>query len=218
MKKYFVTGLIILLPAALTVAIVMFIFNLLTVPFLGIVKAFFSHYHLWEKGFFLLTADQVQNLAAKLLILASLFFIVIVMGVIARWFFFKTVMKFAEYLVKRIPLVRSIYKICQDVIKTIFTTDTKSFKQVVLVRFPHPGTYSIGLITREVIPCLANTAHSDAVAVFVPTTPNPTSGFLVMFKPQDLIYLNMTIEDAFKCIISCGVITPDFTAISKAPL
>ena len=209
MKKYFITGLVILLPLALTIAIVVFIFNFLTGPFLGIVKTVFEHYHLFEHGFFLLNATQIQNLVAKLLILVSLFFIVIGLGFIARWFLFKTFIKFAEYIVKRIPLVSSIYKTCQDVIKTIFTSKTTSFKQVVLVRFPHPNTYSIGLVTREEIPSLAHTSHSDAIAVFVPTTPNPTSGFLIMFKPTDLIYLNMKVEDAFKYIISCGSIVPE---------
>ena len=207
MKKYFVTGLIILLPVALTFAIVGFVFNMLTVPFLGIVKAVFDHYHLWEKGFLFLNAEQIQNFAAKFLILISLFVIVIGLGYIARWFFFNGLIKMAEYVVKRIPLVSSIYKTCQDVIKTILTSDTKSFKQVVLVRFPHPQTYSIGLITREELSCFTNTPHSNTVAVFVPTTPNPTSGFLVMFKPEDIIYLDMKVEDAFKYVISCGVIT-----------
>ena len=73
----------------------------------------------------------------------------------------------------------------------------------------------MGLITREEMPSLANTSHSDAVAVFVPTTPNPTSGFLIMFKPEDVIYLDMKVEDAFKYIISCGVISPDFNTITK---
>ncbi len=215
MKKYFITGLVIALPLALTIAIVVFIFNFLTGPFLGIVKTVFDHYHLFEEGFSLLNPNQFQNLVAKLLILVSLFFIVIGLGFIARLFLFKAFIKFAEYIVKRIPLVNSIYRTCQEVIKTIFTSKTNSFKQVVLVRFPHPNTYSIGLITREELPSLANTSHADAVAVFVPTTPNPTSGFLVMFKPEDIIYLNMKVEDAFKYIISCGVISPEFSAISK---
>jgi len=215
MKKYFITGLVILLPLALTIAIVVFIFNLLTGPFLGIVKTVFNHYHLFDEGFFLLNASQIQNLFAKLLILTSLFFIVIGLGFIAHWFLFNTLIKFTEYIVKRIPLVNSIYKTCQEVIKTIFTSKTQSFKRVVLARFPHPNTYSIGLITREELPGLANTSHADAIAVFVPTTPNPTSGFLVMFKPEDLIYLDMTVEDAFKYVISCGVISSEFKVLSK---
>lgn len=215
MKKYFVTGLVILLPVALTFAIVIFVFNLLTVPFLGLVKTVFERYNLFQGGFLFLDADQIQNLIAQLLILVCLFFVTIGLGFIARWFFFRYLIKLGEYLVNRIPLVRSIYNTCQDVIQTIFTTKTKSFKQVVLVRFPNPNSYSIGLITREDIPYLKDTSYHDVVAVFVPTTPNPTSGFLVMYKPKDLVYLDMRVEDAFKYILSCGLLSPPFSAISK---
>lgn len=215
MKKYFITGLVILLPLALTLAIVIFIFNFLTVPFLGIVKAVFDRYHLFEEGFLFLTADQIQTLFAQILILGSLFFIVIGLGFIASWFFFHTLLRFAEYIVKRIPLVRTIYKTCQDMINTIFTSDRKSFKQVVLVPFPNHDCYSIGLITREEISGLNGTPQAESVAVFVPTTPNPTSGFLMMYRPSDILYLDMKVEDAFKTIISCGVIYPDFKVISK---
>ena len=215
MKKYFITGLVILLPVALTLSIVIFIFNLLTGPFLGIVKTVFDHYHLFEEGFLFLSADQIQTLFAQILILASLFFIVIGLGFITRWFFFHTLLRFAEYIVKRIPLVRTIYKTCQEVIWTIFTSKTKSFKQVVLAPFPNSDTYSIGLITREDLPGFAATPHRDLIAVFVPTTPNPTSGFLMMVKTTDLLYLDMKVEDAFKTIISREVIYPDFKVISK---
>lgn len=214
-KKHFITGLIILLPLALTVAIVLFIFNLLTDPFLGIIKAVFDHYNLFETGFLFFNATQFQNFIAKILILAILLAITIGLGVIARWFFFRSFIKFAEYIVKKIPLVSSIYRTCQEVIKTIFTSKNKSFKQVVVVQFPNPETYSIGLITSENLPGLKNTSHEQAVAVFIPTTPNPTSGFLVMYKPEDIIYLDMTVEEAFKYVISCGVILPSFNVLNK---
>lgn len=215
MKKFFITGLVILLPVALTLAIVIFIFNLLTVPFLGMVKTVFERYDLFSHGFLFFDADQLQTFVAQLLILACLFFITVVLGLIARWFFFRSLLKVAEYLVNHIPFVSTIYNTCQDVIKTIFTSKNKSFKQVVLVRFPNPHSYSIGLITREEIPCLQGTTHHDSVAVFVPTTPNPTSGFLVMYKQTDLIYLNMKVEDAFKYIISCGLLSPTFSQMTK---
>ena len=168
-----------------------------------------------RRGVPLLTADQIQTLFAQILILGSLFFIVIGLGFIASWFFFHTLLRFAEYIVKRIPLVRTIYKTCQDMINTIFTSDRKSFKQVVLVPFPNHDCYSIGLITREEISGLNGTPQAESVAVFVPTTPNPTSGFLMMYRPSDILYLDMKVEDAFKTIISCGVIYPDFKVISK---
>lgn len=215
MKKYFITGLVILLPLALTLSIVIFIFNLLTDPFLGIVKTVFERYHLFDEGFLFLSADQIQTLFAQILILISLFSVVIGLGFIARWFFFHALIRFAEYIVKRIPLVRAIYKTCQDVIKTVLATKTKSFKQVVLAPFPNADIYAIGLITNENLSHLNGTSHEESIAVFIPTTPNPTSGFLLMFKASDLLYLDMRVEEAFKSVISCGVIFPDFKVISK---
>lgn len=210
MRKDFITGLVILLPAALTIAIVIFIFNLLTGPFTGIVNNVFEHYQLLEHGFLFLTASQLKNLVAKLLIIVCLFLFTIGLGLIARWFFFHTLIKLAEYAVKRIPIVSPIYKTCKEVIKTLFTSNTNSFKQVVLVPFPHQQTYSVGLITRELLPGLQGTPFEDSVVVFVPTTPIPTSGFLVVYKAKDLIYLDMKVEEAFKFVISCGVISPQF--------
>lgn len=87
-KKYFITGLVILLPVALTLAIVIFVFNLLTTPFLGVVKTIFDHYQLFETGFLFLSSDQLQNLIAQTLILISLVAVTIGLGFIARWFFF----------------------------------------------------------------------------------------------------------------------------------
>lgn len=215
MKKHFITGLVILLPVALTIAIVAFIFNLLTVPFLGIVQTVFNRYHLFEHGFIFLGPTQIQNLVAQLLILVCLFFFAVGLGFIARWFFFKTVLNFSEYIVKKIPFVSSIYNTCQDVINTLFTSKTKSFKQVVLVPFPSANTYSIGFITNEEIPRFNLSDTVGLIAIFVPTAPNPTSGFLMLYKPDDLIYLDMRVEDAFKFIISCGMITPTIKTITK---
>lgn len=210
MKKYFVTGLIILLPLALTLAIVIFVFNLLTDPFIGMVKGVFEYYGLFSNGFLFISANQLQSIIAQLIVLIILFFTTVILGLVTRWFFFHSFIRLADHLLHKIPVVNSIYKICQDIIKTIFTSETKSFKQVVLAPFPDDNIYSIGLVTREGMPGLEGTSHINAIAVFVPTTPNPTSGFLMMYKREDLIYLDMTIEDAFKYIISCGVIPPVF--------
>lgn len=214
-KKCFVTGLIILLPVALTLAIVIFIINLLTIPFLGAVKTVFTHYHLFEHGFLFFNPDQLETITAKTLIFLFLFLFTISLGYIARWFFFHSFIQFTDYIVRRIPFVSAIYKTCQDIIRTIFTSKTNSFKQVVMVRFPSADSYSLGLITRDEISGFKNTAHEQSVAVFIPTTPNPTSGFLVLFKEKDLIHLDMKVEDAFKYIISCGVILPDFQTMTR---
>lgn len=84
-----------------------------------------------------------------------------------------------------------------------------------MVPFPNAQTYTIGLVTRDDLPAFKTGDTEKNIAVFVPTTPNPTSGFLVIFKENDLIYLDMTIESAFKYIISCGVIATPFKNITK---
>jgi len=217
MKKYIVTGLVILLPLALTLAILIFFFNLLTEPFVGVVRAVFDYLGLFTNGFLFISAGQLQTFIAQLIILVILFFFTVLLGLIARWFFFHSLLSLGDKLIHTIPIVKSIYKVCQDIIKTIFTSNTNSFKQVVLIPFPHKDVYSVGLVTRVGMPGLEGTAHGNAVAVFVPTTPNPTSGFLMMYQPEDLIYLDMTVEDAFKYVISCGVIPPVFKQKEPKP-
>lgn len=215
MKKYFVTGLVLLLPLALTIAIVVFIVNFFTNPFVDLVRGIFDHYGILQKGFLFLSAYQLQLYVGKLLVLLTIFVCTVLLGILTRWVIVHYFIRFGDYIFHRIPIVRTIYKTSQDVIKTIFGTTTRSFKQVVLVPFPNKDTYSLGLITKEEIPLILNNNPEKLIAVFVPTTPNPTSGFLMMFYPDDLVYLDMSVEEAFKYIISCGVILTPFNRITK---
>lgn len=204
MKKYFITGLVILLPLTLTLWIVAFLFNFLTEPFLGISKVILNYTGLLDLGFLWLNAEQLQTLVSQVLILIVLFVFTVLLGIVARWFFFHYIFRFWESLIHRIPVVSVIYKTCQEVIKTIFTSKNNAFKQVVLVNFPNPETKTIGLLTRDSVP--GSELGDDRVVVFVPTTPNPTCGFLTIMKKEDVIHLDMSVEEAFKSIISCGVI------------
>lgn len=216
MRKYFITGLILLLPLALTLVIVVFLVNLLTEPFVGAVQSFLDHYGLIDHDFLFLSARQLQYIVSQILILISLFFITVGLGFLARLFFFHYVIKAWDYMIHRIPIIRSVYKTCQDVIHTILKSDTKSFKQVVVVPFPGPESHSIGLVTREDLPGVPHQEGKKIIAVFVPTTPNPTSGYLVMYPEDSVAYVDMKVEEALKYIISCGVILKEpFKIISE---
>lgn len=210
MKKHFVTGLIILLPVAVTILVVRFFFNLLTEPFVGAVSHFLSYYQFGERY------PSLTILLSQILILILLAAFTVGLGILTRWFFVYSLISWSERLLHRIPLISPVYRICKDVINTIFSTQSASFKQVVLVPFPNKETRTLGLVTREVVGSLKGDHSEELVGVFVPTTPNPTSGFLVMFEPRDLIYLDMAVEDAFKFIISCGVIGAPFNPLTKA--
>lgn len=211
MKKSFITGLALLLPVALTIAIVVFIVDLFTAPFIDAVRALLDNYRIFEYGFWLFSAEQLELYVSKVLILALLFFVTVFLGWLTRWVVIHYLIRLNDYILHRIPFVRTIYKTSQDVIKTIFGQDTRSFKQVVLVPFPNKQTYSIGLVTRDELTLTSAGRSKSVVAVFVPTTPNPTSGFLLMYDRKDLVPLSISVEEAFKYVVSCGVIAPSFS-------
>lgn len=210
MKKYFITGLVILLPLAVTIAIVVFIVNFLTKPFIGVVSTFLKDLNLLHKGFLFMSPDQVVLYGSKLLILLCLFLFTLLLGMFARWFFFKSLLTLSDKILHRIPLINKVYKTTQEIIKTIFVTDKSSFKQVVMVPFPKPGTYVMGLVSRESPKVCSEKAGEEMFSVLVPTTPNPTTGFLLMYKKSELIFLDLKPEHAIKYIVSCGVITPEY--------
>jgi len=212
MKKYFFTGLVTLLPLTITIAVTVFLVNFLTKPFIGLVSHFLSLTKLQSYQFYFLTPEQLIRYGSKFLILVGLFLFTILLGVIARWVIFKFLFGISDKILHRIPLVNKVYKTTQDIIKNLFSSDKNSFKQVVMVPFPFEKSYSIGLVARESPHSCEKALNSELVSVFVPTTPNPTTGFILMFKKEDLIFLDIKTEDAIKYIVSCGVIVPE-----KAP-
>jgi len=209
MKKFFITGLVILLPLAVTIAVVVFLVNFLTKPFIGFVSQFLSQTALKEIGFLFLTPEQVLLYGSKLIILIGLFLTTLILGFIARWFFFKALIKLSDAIIHKIPLVNKVYKTTQEIIRTLFASDKNSFKQVVMVPFPKDETYCLGLVSQESPKTCSKAANSNLISVFVPTTPNPTTGFLLMLKKEDMIFIDMKTEDAIKYIVSCGVIIPE---------
>lgn len=194
MKRHFITGLIILLPLAVTFAIASFFFNLLTEPLAGAMSRILDYYDILD------SAKEIQYFVSQLFILIFFFAFTILVGMITRYFFVKYLLTVWDYLIHKIPLIRTIYKTSQDIISTLFSSQENAFKQVVLAPFPYPGSYSLGFMTRK----------EEKITVFIPTTPNPTSGFLMLYEEKELIFLDMTVEDAFKYIISCGVINIPF--------
>jgi uncharacterized membrane protein len=207
MKKHFITGLIILLPLVMTIAIVVFLVNLLTEPFTDIVSALLDQ--IGVKGFLFFTHQQVLKYGSKILILLILFLFTVSLGMLARLFLIDPLLRLGDSILHRIPLINTIYKTTKDIIQTLFVSDSKAFKQVVMVPFPRQGVYVLGLIASDAPTICNQTLSEDLVSVFIPTTLNPTTGFLLMFKRSDLTPVAISPEDALKYIISCGVILPE---------
>jgi uncharacterized membrane protein len=218
MKKYFFTGLAFLLPLAVTIAVLNFLINLLTKPFVEFVSNLLCDVPFLSHGFLFLSQDQIINYSSKILILVFLFLLTMGLGVITRWFFIHELLKLSDKVIHRIPVVNTVYKTTQDIIKTLLTSDKKSFKQVVMVPFPRHDTFVIGLVARESPEICSEKANADLISVLIPTTPNPTTGFLLMYPKKDLIYIDMKPEDLIKYIVSCGVIIPPSATPPTPPL
>ena len=207
MKKYFFTGLIILLPLTVTIVIIAFVVDLLTKPFMGIASKYLSRTRISQWGVPFLSPEQIMKYGSQILILIGIFLVILLIGFIARWFFIKSIIAFGDKILRKIPLVNKVYKTTHDIIKTLFITEKKSFKQVVLVPFPNEYTLSIGLVSRKA-PNACHKKNEELFSVFIPTTPNPTSGFLLSYQKKDLIFLEMKTEEAIKFVVSCGVVSP----------
>ena len=199
-KKYVMTGLVMLLPLALTVWIITSIVGWLTGPFVGLTEKILSTLGLTGTPLLFLSSDQVLFLFSQLLVLLFLFVFILTIGAVGRHIVVAYCIRAGDRLIHKIPVISSVYKTSQELIQTILATDNKAFKQVVLVPFPNADCRSIGLVTKE------GPVAPELVPVFVPTTPNPTSGYLIMYERSKVVPLDMTIEEAFRYIISCGVL------------
>jgi len=135
-------------------------------------------------------------------IIISLIFITVVGG-LSLSFLGKKILKLIDDLFKRIPLLRTIYSAISQMTETFSKKDDDK-KSVVLVEYPRKGVWAVGFATRENTTEMANKTNQKLINVFIPTTPNPTSGFLIMFPIDEVIYLNMTFEEASKFIVSAG--------------
>ena len=134
--------------------------------------------------------------------------IVLATGAFAANFFGKRILALGDSLLSHIPIVRTIYGGVKQISDTLFSPEGKAFRHAVLVRYPHPGTWTVALVTGTPRHELAKVLGPDHIAVFVPTTPNITAGFFLVVPRADTIQLDMSVDDALKYIVSMGVAEP----------
>ena len=150
-----------------------------------------------------------------------IFFLIftIIVGWVAKGLIGRSLIRYAETLVERMPFVRSIYSGAKQIAETVFAQTERSFEKACLVQYPRKGIWAIGFVSTEAKGEVNQRAEtgSPLMSVFVPTTPNPTSGFLLFFPKEDVIELDMTVEDAAKLVISAGLVYPNGKDPTKPP-
>lgn len=195
LRKYLIAGLLVWLPLAATVVIIKLVIDLLDKLILLLPMDYRpeSLFGFSIPGFGLILAIAVLMLT----------------GVLAANLLGRQLVALWEGILSRIPVVRNIYNAVKQISATVLTSKGKSFRKVVMAEYPRKGIWSIGFLTNETVALDCKDLEANMVAVFLPTTPNPTSGFILLFPREDLIELDMSVEDGFKFIISVGVVVPD---------
>jgi len=198
LKTYFVTGLLVLLPLALT----FWILNALLRNMEALIGDPIQQY----------LEIYIPGMGIMLLIC-----LILLVGIFARNLIGRKLGHLGEMILNKIPLVRNIYTSIKQLINTLFLQGKDNFRGVVMVEYPRLGTYSLGFITGESRGEVQRITNEIIVNVFIPTTPNPTSGFLLLFPEKDIIHLHMTVEEGLKMIISGGMITPPDREVALPP-
>jgi len=147
-------------------------------------------------------------LLAKALVFIAVILIILLVGAGTRIIIFRRVFGFGEMFFYRIPLINRIYRAIKQISSAFLGEGKSMFKSVVLVQYPRPGVYSIGFITTTTKESIDKKTGASTMSIFIPTTPNPTSGMLVMIPKEDITFLDMSVESGMKFIISGGVVTP----------
>ena len=148
---------------------------------------------------------------------APLLFILVI-GLMARNIVGRWLLGTGEQVLQAIPLAGSIYKTLKQILETLLQDSKTKFRRVVMLEYPRQGVWSIGFVTGIVTPGVQTHINQPLLSVFIPTTPNPTSGWYTIIPESEVITINISIEDAFKILISGGIVSPDYSPTPTKPL
>ena len=190
-RNYFIVGVVVLIPIGITIYLTIFLVSISSKILPKEINP--NHYLPYD-------IPGVE--------IATAIFLITIIGWLSLSFLGKKLLNVFNNILKRIPILRTIYPAIVQMTETFAKTD-KEKKNVVLVEYPRKGTWAVGFATKENSGDISNKTNRKLINVFVPTTPNPTSGFLLMFPKEDVIYLDLTFEEASKFIISAGTSNPE---------
>ena len=197
-RNIFLAGLLVALPISLTIFILSFLFNSLDT-----LSPVFTHWLI------LLGAPLPKGYQIPFLGVVMTFVIIFLVGAVTTNIFGKKLLHLWEEIIENIPFVRRIYKGTKQVVSSFATMDTKSFTKVILIEFPRKGAHAIGFVTGKTRGEIKHITSDNHLKIFVPTTPNPTSGFIIFAEPTEFIELDMSIEEGIKFVVSGGIVSPD---------
>ena len=194
-RRYFLAGILVTSPILITAYVTWLIVTFVDTQVAGMLPE--------SLDFTKKLPHQIPGIGLVISIIAITF-----IGAITPGFIGRTLLKAGERILNKMPVVRSIYGAIKQIMETVMSTNSDSFREVVLVEYPRKGIWVIGFVTGETKGEVQSLTKDKVINIFVPTTPNPTSGFLLFIPQKDLVYMDMKVEDAVKMVISGGIVTP----------
>ena len=194
-RRFFFTGFLVTAPILITLYVTWIVITFIDAKVAGLLPEYLD----FRKAF----PYQIPGIGLLIVIIFITFVGSLTPGLIGR-----TLLKAGESIVSRMPVVRSMYSAIKQIMETVMSTNSNSFREVVLVEYPRKKIWVIGFVTGETKGEVQTLKDETLINVFIPTTPNPTSGFLLFVPKKDLIYMKMKVEDAVKMVISGGIVTP----------
>lgn len=205
LRAYFFTGILITAPLGLTLYIVWIVINFVDTKIKNLIP---PAYHPEAYLPFKIPGFGIVVVFIGLTLIGALS-----AGVLGRIF-----VRLSERFVNRMPVVRSIYNAMKQIIETVFSNQSTAFREVVMIEYPRKGIWSLGFLTGKTEGEVQELTDDEVLNVFIPTTPNPTSGFLLFVPKQDVRHLDMAVEDGIKMIVSAGIVTPKHVVEKKKKL
>lgn len=202
-RRYLLTGIVVTAPITITIYLT---YVFLTFVDKNVTKFFPRE---WYENYY--GATTIPGIG---LIIAIAFFIVV--GWFATNFLGRIIIRISEYIVDKMPVIRTVYGAIKQIFETIMASQSSAFREVVMMEYPRKGVWSIGFVTGITEGEVQRVTAKETVNVFVPTTPNPTSGYLLFVPKKELTYLEMTVEEGVKLVVSAGIITPPDAALKVA--
>jgi len=196
LRRYLMTGLLVWVPLGVTFFVLRLLVNLVDQSLVLIPYD--------------LRPEQLLGFRIPGLGLILAFLLLVSTGVFVANLLGNRIVAAAEALLGRVPFIGAVFRGSKQLAETLLAPESQSFRQVVLIRWPHHNSRAIAFVTGSSLGEVQEKTAEDVVAVFLPTTPNPTSGFILMVPRDDMIALDMSVDEAFRMIVSLGVVVPDF--------
>ena len=197
LRAYFFTGILVTAPVSITFYMAYKIFVWIDVSVNHLIPPeLIARYNI--------PLTTIPGIGIVILILAMIFIGMFAAGFVGRFF-----LHLGDWIVRRLPVISSIYSLLKQVFETMFSDKKQSFNKCVLLEYPRKGIWILGFVSAETKGEIKKELHEELLSVFIPTTPNPTSGFLIFVPKKDVIPLSMSVEQGIKFVISCGIVEPD---------